>query len=141
MQPSERMKRLPEQFFAQLIATVANKQAQGMPVINLGQGNPDQATPDNIVQALIDAAPNPLYQRYIPFSGLNRLKEAVATWYQSRHNVNLDPVKEVAIVIGSKLGLQEIALALLNPGDHAMVPDPGYPDYLSGIALAGAQTV
>ncbi|MDA8192841.1 MAG: aminotransferase class I/II-fold pyridoxal phosphate-dependent enzyme [Thermaerobacter sp.] len=136
IQPAERITGLPEQMFARLVQQVEARRHQGLDVINLGQGNPDQPTPDRIVRALQAAAENPRYHRYIPFSGLAELKQAVAAWYQARHGVTLDPDREVAILIGSKIGLQELALCLLNPGDVALVPDPGYPDYWSGIRLA-----
>ncbi|AUW95067.1 LL-diaminopimelate aminotransferase [Sulfobacillus thermotolerans] len=141
MKPADRITRLPQQFFAGLVNLAVELKAQGRPVINLGQGNPDQPTPEPIVAALKRAADNPRYQRYIPFTGLPELKQAVARWYARRHGVTLDWKREVAILIGSKIGLQEISLAVLNPGDMALVPDPGYPDYWSGIRLAGGQMI
>lgn len=141
MKPADRITRLPQQFFAGLVNLAVDLKEQGRPVINLGQGNPDQPTPPDIVEALKRAADNPRYQRYIPFAGLPELKQAVARWYQRQHGVTLDWSTEVAILIGSKIGLQEISLAVLNPGDAALVPDPGYPDYWSGIRLAGAQMI
>lgn len=141
MKPADRITRLPQQFFAGLVNLAVDLKEQGRPVINLGQGNPDQPTPPVIVEALKQAADNPRYQRYIPFAGLPELKQAVARWYERRHGVTLDWSTEVAILIGSKIGLQEISLAVLNPGDRALVPDPGYPDYWSGIRLAGAQMI
>jgi aminotransferase len=141
MKPAERISRLPHQLFAGLVRQVEEKRRQGIDVINLGQGNPDQPTPPHIVEALREAASNPLYQRYISFRGLPTLKEAVAEWYWKHHQVKLDPSREVAILIGSKIGLEEISLALVNPGDRVLAPDPGYPDYLSGVQLAGGQLV
>ncbi|PSR23028.1 MAG: LL-diaminopimelate aminotransferase [Sulfobacillus acidophilus] len=136
MLPAERIQRLPHQLFAALVEQVETKRREGIDVINLGQGNPDQPTPEHIIEALQAAAEDPTYQRYISFRGLMALKEAVAAWYWRRHGVTLDPTRQVAILIGSKIGLEEISLVLLNPGDRALAPDPGYPDYLSGIALA-----
>ncbi len=141
MKPADRISRLPHQLFAGLVRQVEDKRRQGIDVINLGQGNPDQPTPPHIVEALREAAGNPLYQRYISFRGLPALKEAVAEWYWDKHQVRLDPSREIAILIGSKIGLEEISLALVNPGDRVLAPDPGYPDYLSGIQLAGGQLV
>lgn len=139
MKPAKRIERLPHQLFAALVQQVEEKRRQGANVINLGQGNPDQPTPQHIVDAVREEAGNPSYQRYISFRGLPALKEAVAEWYWTRYAVKLDPSREVAILIGSKIGLQEISLALVNPGDGVLAPDPGYPDYLSGIALAGGR--
>ncbi|OXM86009.1 pyridoxal phosphate-dependent aminotransferase [Paenibacillus rigui] len=139
IQPAERMKGLPTQFFATLVAKANQQIAAGHDVINLGQGNPDQPTPPHIVKTLQEAAENPLYHRYPPFNGFLFLKQAVAQRYKEDYNVDLDPETEVAILFGGKTGLVEIAQCLLNPGDVCLVPDPGYPDYWSGVALSGAR--
>lgn len=141
LKPADRIQRLPHQLFAALVEQVEAKRRDGIDVINLGQGNPDQPTPPYIVEALREAAGNPQHHRYISFRGLKPLKEAVAEWYMRRHGVDLDPSREIAILIGSKIGLEEVSLALVNAGDKVLAPDPGYPDYLSGIALAGGQLV
>ncbi|SDW59946.1 pyridoxal phosphate-dependent aminotransferase [Paenibacillus sp. CF384] len=137
--PADRMTGLPAQFFAGLVRKANAQAAKGRDVINLGQGNPDQPTPPHIVAALQDAAPNPMYHRYPPFSGYPFLKQAVAQRYKEDYGVDLDPEKEVAILFGGKTGLIEISQCLLNPGDICLVPDPGYPDYWSGVALAGGK--
>lgn len=139
IQPAERMKGLPTQFFATLVGKANQQIAAGHDVINLGQGNPDQPTPPHIVKTLQEAAENPLYHRYPPFNGFLFLKQAVAQRYKEDYNVDLDPETEVAILFGGKTGLVEIAQCLLNPGDVCLVPDPGYPDYWSGVALSGAR--
>lgn len=141
LRPANRIERLPRQLFAALIQQVEAKRRQGIDVINLGQGNPDLPTPPHIVEALRKAAGNPVYQRYISFRGLASLKDAVAEWYWRQHAVKLDPSREVAILMGSKVGLEEISLVLVNPNDKVLTPDPGYPDYLSGIALAGGEMI
>ncbi|MDB5084968.1 MAG: LL-diaminopimelate aminotransferase [Bacilli bacterium] len=138
IQPADRMLALPTQFFSTLVAKAAISVKAGHDVINLGQGNPDLPTPPHIVEALREAALDPVTHRYPPFSGLPELKQAVSDWYLEQHGVKLDPQQEVAILFGGKTGLVEIAQCLLNPGDMALVPDPGYPDYWSGIALCGA---
>lgn len=139
IQPAERLRTLPEQFFATLVAKSVARAAMGRDVINLGQGNPDLPTPPNVVNALKQAAENPKYHKYPPFRGYPFLKEAIAQRYQDDYGVSLDPEKEVAILFGGKTGLVEISQCLLNPGDVCLVPDPGYPDYWSGVALAGAE--
>jgi L-glutamine---4-(methylsulfanyl)-2-oxobutanoate aminotransferase len=139
IQPAARMQGLPTQFFATLVRKANEQIAQGHDVINLGQGNPDRPTPPHIVQSMQEAAANPLYHKYPPFSGFPFLKEAVAQRYKEDHGVDLDPESEVAILFGGKTGLIEISQCLLNPGDVCLVPDPGYPDYWSGVALAGAE--
>jgi aminotransferase len=138
IKPAERMSALPTQFFAKLVGKANAQIAKGRDVINLGQGNPDQPTPPHIVKQLQDSAANPLYHKYPPFSGYAFLKEAVAQRYMEDYGVELDPATEVAILFGGKTGLVEISQCLLNPGDVCLVPDPGYPDYWSGVALAGA---
>jgi len=138
IEPATRMTGLPTQFFSTLVAK-ANKQVElGKDVINLGQGNPDQPTPPHIVSSLQQAAANPQYHKYPPFSGYNFLKEAIVARYKEDYDVVLDPQTEVAILFGGKTGLVEISQCFLNPDDICLVPDPGYPDYWSGVALAGA---
>ncbi|MDG0813055.1 pyridoxal phosphate-dependent aminotransferase [Cohnella rhizosphaerae] len=139
IQPADRMAGLPEQFFAALVGKANARAATGRDVINLGQGNPDLPTPSHIVDKLKEAAENPLYHKYPPFRGFPFLKEAVAKRYKEDYGVDLDPATEVAILFGGKTGLVEISQCLLNPGDVCLVPDPGYPDYWSGVALAGAR--
>ncbi|MCL6446318.1 MAG: pyridoxal phosphate-dependent aminotransferase [Alicyclobacillus sp.] len=134
-----RMDQLPKQFFANLVQAVNRRVQAGRDVINLGQGNPDLPTPDHVVEALREAALNPETHRYPPFTGLPSLKAAVAAFYEREYGVSLDPRTEVAVLFGGKTGLVEISQIYLNEGDIALVPDPGYPDYWSGIALAGAR--
>ncbi|MGR4029483.1 pyridoxal phosphate-dependent aminotransferase, partial [Bacillus sp. ZZQ-131] len=138
-QPSEIVTSLPTQFFASLVAKVNKFVAAGHDVINLGQGNPDQPTPQHIVKALQDAAEKTIHHKYPPFRGHESLKEAVATFYQREYDVIINPKTEVAILFGGKAGLVELPVCFTNPGDSILVPDPGYPDYLSGVALAKAQ--
>jgi aminotransferase len=134
-----RLRALPEQFFAALVAKASARAAAGRDVIHLGQGNPDLPTPPHIVEALKKAADDPRNHRYPPFRGFPYLKEAVARRYREDYGVELDPETEVAVLFGGKTGLVEISQCLLDPGDVCLVPDPGYPDYWSGIALAGAE--
>ncbi|CAH1217119.1 pyridoxal phosphate-dependent aminotransferase [Paenibacillus sp. JJ-223] len=133
------MGQLPTQFFAALVQNVNREIADGHDVINLGQGNPDTPTPSHIVKTLQQSAENPLYHKYSPFSGYAFLKEAIAQRYKEDYKVDLDPETEVAILFGGKTGLVQLPQILLNPGDVCLVPDPGYPDYWSGVALAKAR--
>ncbi len=135
---SDILNHLPKQFFASLVSKVEQVTKKGHDVINLGQGNPDQPTPKHIVQRLQDAAAKPINHKYSPFRGYLYLKEAVATFYKREYGVTLNPESEVAILFGGKAGLVEISQCLVNPGDTVLVPDPGYPDYMSGVALAQA---
>lgn len=138
IQPASIMSKLPTQFFATLVSNVNRQIARGHDVINLGQGNPDMPTPTHIVNKLKQSAENPLYHKYSPFTGYSFLKEAIVKRYKEDYNVNLDPESEVAILFGGKTGLVQLPQILLNPGDLCLVPDPGYPDYWSGVALAQA---
>lgn len=110
--------------------------ATGADVINLGQGNPDQPTPDFIIKAMQEQTAIPANHKYSQFRGDPALKQAAANFYQREYGVTLDPDTEIAILGGSKIGLVELPFAILNPGDTMLLPDPGYPDYLSGVALA-----
>ncbi|HET7629602.1 MAG TPA: pyridoxal phosphate-dependent aminotransferase [Bacillales bacterium] len=138
-EPSDALQRLPEQFFAKLTKKAAALTAKGHDVINLGQGNPDLPTPPHIVEAMQKAAAHPQYHKYSPFQGYPFLKEAVAEYYKREFDVDVDPKTEVAILFGAKVGLVEISQCLLNADDTVLVPDPGYPDYWSGIAMANAK--
>lgn len=133
---SDILQHLPKQFFASLVKKVNAKVATGADVINLGQGNPDQPTPDFVVKAMQDATAEPDNHKYSLFRGDPELKKAAADFYQREYGVTLDPEKEIAILGGSKIGLVELPFAVLNPGDTLLLPDPGYPDYLSGVTLA-----
>lgn len=130
------LQHLPKQFFASLVKKVNAKVATGADVINLGQGNPDQPTPDFIVKAMQEQTAIPANHKYSQFRGDPELKRAAANFYQREYGVKLDPDTEIAILGGSKIGLVELPFAILNPGDTMLLPDPGYPDYLSGVALA-----
>jgi aminotransferase len=137
-----RLDRLPEQYFMRLLARVQEEAARdGEPLVDLGRGNPDIPPPAHIVEALVASArePTTAVHGYAPFSGLPELREAIASRYASEYGVMLDPDTEVAVVPGTKTALTELALALAERGDTVLLPDPYYPDYPSGIALAGAQ--
>ena len=134
-QQSELLKTLPKQFFASLVSRVNAKIATGADVINLGQGNPDLPTPDYIVQAMQQATAVAADHQYSAFRGEMRFKTAIAQFYFDTYGVVLDPATEVAVLAGSKIGLVELPLALMNPGETLLLPNPGYPDYWSGAAL------
>jgi L-glutamine---4-(methylsulfanyl)-2-oxobutanoate aminotransferase len=139
MEYSDRLKNLPVQFFATLVQKVGKAVKEGRDVINLGQGNPDQPTPPHIVRALQSAVEDPQTHKYSPFRGLSGLKRAAAEFYQREYGVEIDPETEVAIMFGTKTGLVELPMCLLNEGDLMLLPDPGYPDYLSGAVLANVR--
>lgn len=136
---SDVLKQLPEQFFASLVQKVNQKLKEGKDVINLGQGNPDQPTPQHIVEEMKRAVERPENHKYSSFRGAYSFKKAAAEFYEREYGVTLDPETEVAVLFGGKAGLVELPQCLLNPGDTILVPDPGYPDYWSGVALAKAK--
>ncbi|MEG0750156.1 MAG: aminotransferase class I/II-fold pyridoxal phosphate-dependent enzyme, partial [Carnobacterium sp.] len=138
-EPSDALKRLPNQFFTRLRSKAAKLIEQGYDVIDLGIGNPDLPTPAFIVDELKAAADNPVNDRYGPYRGYDYLREAVAAYYWREYGVEVDPETEVAVLHGSKAGIVSISQCLLNPGDTVLLPNPAYPDYLSGIALADAE--
>jgi L-glutamine---4-(methylsulfanyl)-2-oxobutanoate aminotransferase len=135
------LNKLPKQFFASLVQKVNAVVNEGHDVINLGQGNPDQPTPAHIVKSLQEAAAQPLHHKYPPFRGHISLKEAVATFYKREYGVTLDAETEVAVLFGGKAGLVELPLCFVEEGESILVPDPGYPDYWSGVALAKANMI
>ncbi len=138
---AERLKKLPPYLFVEIDKAKRRLQAEGKDVIDLGVGDPDLPTPPHILERLKQAADDPANHRYSFTEGLAELREAIARWYARRFGVTLDPNTEVLPLLGSKEGLAHLPLALANPGDVVLVPDPGYPPYRSGAILAGAEVV
>ncbi len=139
--PSIAIDRLPDPVFAELAQRIGSVKAAGHDVITLGQGTPDQTTPVHILDALKQAIDDASNLQYPPFRGHDFLKQAVANFYESEFGVSVDPATEVAILLGSKAGIVALPQTIVNPGEGVIVPDPGYPDYLSGAALAGAYPI
>jgi aminotransferase len=136
----DRLERLPQQYFVTLLARVAAEAAaDGPPLVDLGRGNPDIGPPPHVVERLREAAGDSSVHGYAPIRGLARTKEAIARRYADVYGVALDPEREVAVVPGTKTAIVELALVLAQRGDSILLPDPYYPDYLSGVALAGAE--
>ena len=137
-----RLERLPEQYFAALLARVAAAAAQGgAPLVDLGRGNPDVPPPPHVIEALVDNARLPDVHGYAPFSGVLELKSAIAARYRGVYGVDVDPKREVAVLPGSKTGLVEFAQVAVERGGTVVLPDPGYPDYRSAVALTAAAHV
>ena len=134
-----RIDRLPEQYFGTLLARVsAQAGAEGHPLIDLGRGNPETGPPQHVIEALSRAAHHPDVHGYSPFRGLPELRAAIADRYRSHYGVGLNPESEVAVVPGTKTAIVELSLVLAEEGQTVVLPDPFYPDYPSGPALAGA---
>jgi len=136
----KRLERLPEQYFGALLARVTAAAAlDGEPIVDLGRGNPETGPPQHVVDALAEAANRPTAHGYAPFRGLPELRAAIAERYRTVYGVELDPDNEVAVVPGTKTAIVELSLALAERGSTVVLPDPWYPDYPSGPALAGAE--
>jgi aminotransferase len=117
----------------------AAAQAAGEPLVDIGRGNPEVGPPPHAVERLAEVAREDRAHGYPPFRGLPALREAIAARYRTVYGVELDPESEVAIVPGTKTALVELAIVLAERGSRVLVPDPGYPDYPSGVALAAAR--
>jgi aminotransferase len=138
-QRPNRLERLPEQYFGALLARVAAAAVDGEPLVDLGRGNPETGPPKHVVDALAEAANRPTAHGYSPFRGLPELRSAIVERYRSVYGVELDPDTEAAVVPGTKTAIVELALVLAERGQTIVLPDPYYPDYPSGVALAGAR--
>ncbi len=138
---SRRLSELPRYAFSALEDRVAELSASGRSVIDLGRADPDHEAPEPAIAALLESARQPEAHRYPPLRGIPEFRRAVARWYQERHGVTVDPDSEVVALAGSKEGLFLISLAVCDPGDVALVPDPSYPAYRMGAYFAGAEVV
>jgi aminotransferase len=135
-----RLDRLPPQYFTSLLARVAAAAAtEGEPLVDLGRGNPEVGPPPHVVERLVEVAREQRSHGYPPFRGLPELRQALAARYRTEYGVELDPDTEVAVVPGTKTALVELAIVLAERGSRVLLPDPGYPDYPSGVALAAAR--
>ena len=138
---ARRIRALPPYVFAELDRKIKEKRAAGIDVISLGIGDPDRPTPRHVIEAVKEAAEDPATHRYPSYTGMPEFRQAVSEWYLKRFGVELDPDSEVQPLIGSKEGLAHLSLAFVDPGDEALVPDPGYPIYGVGTMLAGGTPV
>jgi LL-diaminopimelate aminotransferase len=136
---AKRLDEVPPYLFAELERKLAEKQLEGVDVISLGIGDPDLPTPQPVVDALIAGARDAATHQYPTNHGSEELREAAAGFYRDRFGVELDPGSEIVPALGGKEAVGHIALALLDPGDVALSPDPGYPPYTSGPLFAGAE--
>ncbi len=141
MQKADRLTKLPPYLFVQIRNKIREAKERGIDVISLGVGDPDGPTPGHVVQALQAAAEDPANHQYPTDEekGMLRFRQSVASWYRDRFGVSLDPEREVLALIGSKEGNHHLCLAALDPGDLALLPDPGYPAYYASAVFAGAE--
>jgi alanine-synthesizing transaminase len=137
-----RLRRLPPYLFGRINAAKLAMRQDGRDIIDLGMGNPTDPTPAPVVDKLAEAARDPRNHRYQSAAGgIAGLKREVAAKYESKYGVTLDPEKEIIVTIGSKEGISHLCLALLGPGDTAVVPDPAFPIHLYGPTMAGANVI
>ncbi len=134
-----RIKRLPPYVFAIVNTMKIEARRRGEDIIDLGMGNPDQGTPQHIVDKLIKAAQNPKNHRYSASKGITKLRAAICDWYKRRYDVQLDPETEVVVTIGSKEGLSHLALATIEPGDVVLTTTPAYPIHPYSVIIAGGE--
>ncbi|HEX9780390.1 MAG TPA: LL-diaminopimelate aminotransferase [bacterium] len=135
---AERLAALPPYLFAEIDRATRRLLEAGQDVIDLGVGDPDLPSAPHVIERLAESARDPANHRYSMTEGLPELRAAIAGWYRRRFGVSLDPNTEVLPLLGSKEGIAHLPLAIVNPGDVVLVPDPGYPPYVSGTVLAGA---
>lgn len=138
---SRRIERLPPYVFSQVNARKMELRRSGVDIIDLGMGDPDQPTPQHIIDKLNEVSNDPKAHGYSPSAGLPALRRAICRHYRRRFGVDLDPESEAIVTIGSKEGLAHICLALLDPGDLAIVPNPAYPLHLYGVAIANGNVL
>jgi len=136
-----RIKRLPQYVFAVVNDLKARLRKEGEDIIDFGMGNPDLPPAPHIIEKLCESAKKKTTHRYSMSQGIPRLRKAIADFYKKRYDVDLDPEKEVIMTIGSKEGLAHLMLAMLEPGDIAMVPSPRYPIHYYAPVIAGASVL
>lgn len=141
IEPSNRISRLPPYLFGRINKMKYEKRVAGVDIIDLGMGNPTDPTPEPVVKKLAEAARDPRNHRYSVSNGIAGLRKEVAVRYKKKFGVTLDPESEVIVTIGSKEGFSHLCLALLGPGDTAIVPDPAFPAHLYAPAMAGASVI
>ena len=139
MEEFRRLTRLPAYVFNITSEMKAAARKRGEDIIDFGMGNPDGATPKNIVDKLIEAAQKTQTHRYSLSRGIPRLRRAISNWYKTRYNVDIDPETEAIVTIGSKEGIAHLCLAVLDDADTVAVPNPSYPIHIFGPVIAGSK--
>ena len=133
-----RIKRLPPYIFSITDQLKREARARGEDIIDFGMGNPDQPTPQHIVDKLVETVQRGDTHRYSQSKGIPRLRKAICDWYKKRFDVDLDPESEAIVTLGSKEGIAHLAMAVLGPGDAVLVPNPSYPVHPYGFVIADA---
>ena len=136
-----KINRLPPYIFNIVNELKILARKNGDDIIDFGMGNPDQKTPDHIINKMQECANKDNVHRYSTSKGIPRLRKAISNWYEEKYSVNIDPEEEAIVTIGSKEGLAHLALATLNQGDSVIVPSPAYPIHPYGAVIAGAEII
>jgi aspartate/methionine/tyrosine aminotransferase len=137
--PANRISEVKEYYFSKKLREIDEMRKQGIPVINLGIGNPDRPPSPEVLDVLNDASSQKYNHGYQSYIGIPELREAFASWYQKYFKVKLNPANEILPLMGSKEGIMHISMAFLNKGDQVLVPNPGYPTYASVSNLVEAE--
>ncbi len=141
IEQAQRLQELPPYVFSQINLFKAEAQKKGVSLLSLAIGDPDQPTPPEIVKLIQEASARPENHVYSPYEGTLAFRQAVATWFQGRFHVSLDPKTEIVALIGSKEGIAHFPVAFCNPGDKVLYPSPGYPVFETSIRLGGGQAI
>lgn len=141
VKPAKRIESVREYYFSHKLRQLDDMRREGVDIINLGIGSPDQPPSENTIKRLGEEAVKTTSHGYQSYKGIPELRRAFADWYKKYFNVNLDPENEILPLMGSKEGIMHISLAFVNPGDDVLVPNPGYPTYSSVTKLAGGNIV
>jgi LL-diaminopimelate aminotransferase len=139
--PAHRLQTVEEYYFSRKLQHIRRMIADGIPVINLGIGDPDLPPSETTIASLSESARGPRNHGYQSYRGIPEFRSAIAGYMSDRYGVSFDPATEILPLPGSKQGMIYVALAFLNPGDRVLVPDPGYPTYTSVSQLAGASVL
>jgi alanine-synthesizing transaminase len=132
-----RIEKLPPYLFAEIDQMKLEARRRGEDIIDLGMGNPDLPAPPPVVEKLIEAAQNPKNHRYSASRGIYKLRVEISRWYKRHYDVEIDPDSEAIVTIGSKEGLSHLILAMIEPGDVVLVPNPAYPIHTYAVIIAG----
>lgn len=135
---ANRLDHIEEYYFSRKLREVAVLKSQGKPIINLGIGSPDLDPPQKVLSAIVESFDDPSAHKYQSYQGIPELRAAIADFYKEQFSVPLSPLTEILPLIGSKEGIMHVSMAFLNPGDEALIPNPGYPTYTSVTNLVGA---
>lgn len=141
MRAAERLAHIQEYYFSKKLREVRELRAQGKPIINMGIGSPDLQPPKEVIETIQQAVLEPNAHKYQSYQGIPELRESIAGFYEKFYGVTVNPQNEILPLMGSKEGILHISMAFLNPRDEVLIPNPGYPTYLSVTHLVGAKPV